>query len=112
MPANSQTIKSVGYDMMMSMPAGAVLVNTARKEVINEDDLLKVFEDRKDFFYIADIEPLYKPVLEEKYGDRVLFTAKKMGAQTEEANINAGIAAAKQIVDFFLTGNEKFRVNN
>ncbi len=111
MPANDETIKSVGYDLMMSMPQGAVLVNTARKEVINEDDLLKVFEDRKDFFYIADVEPTCRPVLEEKHGGRFLFTAKKMGAQTEEANINAGIAAAKQIVDFFQTGNEKFRVN-
>ncbi|MBN2667075.1 MAG: 3-phosphoglycerate dehydrogenase, partial [Bacteroidales bacterium] len=111
MPANSQTIKSVGYDLMMSMPPDAVLVNTARKEVINEDDLLKVFADRADFRYIADIEPACRPQLEEKFEGRYLFTAKKMGAQTEEANINAGIAAARQIVDYFLTGNEKFRLN-
>lgn len=111
MPANSQTIKSVGYDLLISMPPDALLVNTARKEVINEDDLLKVFEDRADFGYIADLEPACKPVLEEKYKGRFLFTAKKMGAQTEEANINAGIAAARQIVDYFLTGNEKFRLN-
>lgn len=111
MPANSQTIKSVGYDLMMSMPPDAILINTARKEVINEDDLLKVFTDRADFRYIADVEPDCRPLLEEKFEGRYLFTAKKMGAQTEEANINAGIAAARQIVDYFLTGNEKFRLN-
>ena len=111
MPANSQTIKSVGYDLLMSMPQDAILVNTARKEVINEDDLLKVFAERADFRYIADLEPDCRQLLEEKFEGRYLFTAKKMGAQTEEANINAGIAAARQIVDYFLTGNEKFRLN-
>lgn len=111
LPANSETIRSIGYDLMMSMPPDSILVNTARKEVINEDELLRVFEDRKDFFYIADLEPECKTVLEEKFGDRILFTAKKMGAQTEEANINAGLAAARQIVDYFKTGNEKFRLN-
>jgi len=111
MPANSQTVKSVGYDLMMSMPPDAILINTARKEVINEDDLIKVLIERADFRYIADIEPDCRPLLEEKFEGRCLFTAKKMGAQTEEANINAGIAAARQIVDYFLTGNEKFRLN-
>ncbi len=111
MPANSQTVKSVGYDLMMSMPPDAILINTARKEVINEDDLIKVLTERADFRYIADIEPDCRPLLEEKFEGRCLFTAKKMGAQTEEANINAGIAAARQIVDYFLTGNEKFRLN-
>jgi D-3-phosphoglycerate dehydrogenase len=93
------------------MPKGAVLVNTARKEVIDEDGLLKVFEEREDFSYLSDIEPDSKAVFEEKYVGRYFFTPKKMGAQTKEANMNAGIAASRQIVDFFTTGNEKFRVN-
>ena len=93
------------------MPPDAVLVNSARKEIINEEDLLRVFNDRHDFSYLADVEPDCKAVFEDKYKGRFFFTAKKMGAQTEEANINAGIAAARQIVDYFKTGNEKFRVN-
>jgi D-3-phosphoglycerate dehydrogenase len=111
MPANSHTVKSIGYDLLIRMPPNAVLVNSARKEIIIEEDLLKVFNDRHDFSYIADVEPDCREVFEEKYAGRFLFTAKKMGAQTEEANINAGIAAARQIVDYFKTGNEKFRVN-
>ncbi len=111
MPANSSTLKSIGYDLLFRMPPDAVLVNSARKEIINEEDLLRVFNDRHDFSYLADVEPDCKAVFEEKYKGRFFFTAKKMGAQTEEANINAGIAAARQIVDYFKTGNEKFRVN-
>jgi D-3-phosphoglycerate dehydrogenase len=111
MPANNETVKSINYDLLMRMPANAVLVNTARKEVINEDDLLRVFEERPDFRYLADIEPDCKQVLKDKYMGRFLFTDKKMGAQTAEANTNAGIAAARQIVDYFTTGNEKFRIN-
>jgi len=110
-PADEKTKKSVGYNLLKKMPADAVLVNTARKEVINEDDLLKIFEERSDFSYLSDIEPDCKAVLAEKFKGRFLFSAKKMGAQTEEANINAGLAAARQIVDYFKTGNEKFRVN-
>jgi D-3-phosphoglycerate dehydrogenase len=111
MPANDLTRKSIGYDILKIMPADAVLVNTARKEVIDEDGLLKVFTERADIKYLSDVEPDCKAVFEEKYKGRFIFTAKKMGAQTEEANINAGVAAARQIVDFFKTGNEKFRVN-
>ena len=111
MPANDKTKKSIGYDLLKKMPEGAVLVNTARKEVIDEEGLLKIFGDRPDFKYLSDVEPDSKAVFEEKYKGRYLFTAKKMGAQTEEANINAGVAAARQIVDYFKTGNEKFRVN-
>jgi D-3-phosphoglycerate dehydrogenase len=111
MPANEKTTKSINYDLLKRMPAKAVLVNTARKEIINETDLLKMFEIRPDFKYLADIEPDCRSVIEEKYQGRFIFTAKKMGAQTEEANINAGVAAAMQIVDYFKTGNEKFRVN-
>lgn len=111
MPANDKTKKSIGYDLLKSMPANAVLVNTARKEVIDEEGLLKIFEERKDIAYLSDVEPDCKAVFEEKYKGRYIFTAKKMGAQTEEANINAGVAAARQIVDFLTTGNEKYRVN-
>lgn len=111
LPANSLTIRSIGFKLLINMPFNAVLVNTARKEIINEEDLLKIFESRPDFRYLADVEPDCKSVFEEKYKGRFLFTAKKMGAQTKEANMNAGIAAAKQIVSYFKTGNEKFRVN-
>ena len=111
MPANDKTKKSIGYALLKQMPSDAVLVNTARKEVIDEEGLLKIFGERPDFKYLSDVEPDSKAVFEEKYKGRVLFTAKKMGAQTEEANINAGVAAARQIVDYFRTGNEKFRVN-
>lgn len=111
MPANGETRKSIGYDLLMRMPANSVLVNTARKEVINEDELLRVFEERPDFRYLSDIAPDCKDLVAEKFPGRFLFTEKKMGAQTEEANINAGIAAARQIVDYFKTGNEIFRIN-
>ena len=110
-PANDKTKKSIGLNLLKMMPPGAVLVNTARKEVIDEEGLLAAMEARPDFVYLSDIEPDCKPVFEEKYKGRFIFTAKKMGAQTEEANINAGVAAAKQICDFFATGNQKFRVN-
>ncbi len=83
------------------MPKNAVLVNTARKEVIDEEGLLKMFELRPDFKYISDIAPDCIADIESKYPNRYFFTPKKMGAQTSEANINAGIAAARQIVDFF-----------
>lgn len=111
MPANEKTRKSIGYGLLSLMPPDAVLVNTARKEVIDEDGLLKIFEERKDLSYLADVEPDCKTVFEEKYRGRYIFTTKKMGAQTEEANINAGVAAARQIVDYFRNGNIKFKVN-
>jgi D-3-phosphoglycerate dehydrogenase len=111
MPANDKTKKSIGYELLKKMPKGAVLVNTARKEVIDEEGLLKIFEERSDFRYLSDVEPDCKAVFDEKFKGRFIFTAKKMGAQTEEANINAGVAAARQIADFFKTGNEKFRLN-
>jgi D-3-phosphoglycerate dehydrogenase len=111
MPANDKTRKSIGFDLLKKMPADAVLVNTARKEVIDEDGLLKIFAERPDFKYLSDVEPDCKSVFEEKYKGRFIFTAKKMGAQTEEANINAGVAAAHQIVDYFKTGNERYKVN-
>jgi D-3-phosphoglycerate dehydrogenase len=111
MPANDKTKKSIGYDLLKRMPEDAVLVNAARKELIDEDGLLKIFSERTDIKYLSDGEPDCKAIIEERYKGRFIFTAKKMGAQTEEANINAGVAAARQIVDFFKTGNIKFKVN-
>lgn len=110
-PATAQTKKSIGYELLSQMPAGAVLVNTARKEVIDEDGLLQMFEKRPDFKYISDIAPDCKAEIESKYPGRFFFTPKKMGAQTAEANINAGIAAARQIVNFFEKGDATFQVN-
>ena len=111
LPYNEITKKSIRYELLKKMPDKAVLVNTARKEVIDETGLLKIFEERSDISYLSDIEPDCKAAFEEKYKGRFIFTARKMGAQTEEANINAGVAAARQIVDYFKTGNEKFKVN-
>jgi len=110
-PANSQTKLSINYALLSKMPANAVLVNTARAEVINEADLLKLFGDRKDFAYLSDVEPTNKPEFEANFKGRFFFTPKKMGAQTEEANINAGIAAATQIVNFLKNGDRTFQVN-
>ncbi len=110
-PANQQTKKSIGFDLLNKMPKNAVLVNTARKEVIDEEGLIKIFEMRPDFKYLSDIEPDSKQEIAEKYAGRYLFTAKKMGAQTSEANVNAGLAAAHQIVDFLENGVTTFQVN-
>jgi D-3-phosphoglycerate dehydrogenase / 2-oxoglutarate reductase len=110
-PANDKTKKSIGSRLLSLMPADAVLVNTARKEVINEEELVNLMEKRADFRYLSDVAPDNSAVFAEKFSGRFFFTPKKMGAQTEEANINAGVAAAKQIVDFFATGNETYRVN-
>ena len=110
-PALPSTIKSIGYDLITKMPKGATLVNTARKEVIDEDGLMKALEERPDLKYVTDVMPDNYAALQEKFGLRVFATPKKMGAQTAEANVNAGLAAARQIVDFFATGNRKFQVN-
>ncbi len=110
-PSNEKTKKSVGFDLISKMPKGATLINTARKEVINEEELLKVFSEREDFRYVSDIAPDCKDEITGKYEGRFFFTPKKMGAQTAEANINAGVAAANQIVDFIENGNETFKVN-
>lgn len=110
-PATAETKNSINYALVSRLPKNGILINTARKEVINEVDLLKVFADRPDFKYVADIAPDCKDEIAEKFGDRFFATPKKMGAQTAEANINAGIAAANQIADYFATGNERFRVN-
>ena len=110
-PALPATIKSIGYDLITRMPKGATLVNTARKEVIDEDGLMRALEDRPDLKYVTDVMPDNYAALQEKFGLRVFATPKKMGAQTSEANVNAGLAAARQIVDYFATGNVRFQVN-
>ena len=110
-PATPQTIGSIGYDLVTKMPKGATLVNTARKEVIDEAGLLKALEERTDLKYITDIAPDNLEEMKEKCGLRVFATPKKMGAQTAEANINAGLAAARQIVAFFKEGCTKFQLN-
>lgn len=110
-PATEQTKKSIGYELAMSMPAGATLVNTARKEVIDEQGLMAAMAERQDLKYITDIAPDAAAEFAEKFGNRFFATPKKMGAETAEANINAGLAAARQIVDFIENGNRKFQVN-
>jgi D-3-phosphoglycerate dehydrogenase len=110
-PATAETKNSINYALLSTMPQGAMLVNSARKEIINEAELAKLMEERSDFKYISDIMPSNDKELAEKFAGRYFSTPKKMGAQTAEANINAGIAAANQIVDFIKNGNEQFRVN-
>ncbi len=110
-PANDKTKKSINYELLSKMPKGGVLVNTARKEVIDEEDLVKMMEERPDFKYLSDIAPDNRAEIEEKFDGRYVFTAKKMGAQTSEANVNAGIAGATQIVNFLEKGDETFKVN-
>ena len=110
-PATPETKKSIGYDLITKMPKGGVLVNTARKEVIDEEGLEKALEARADLKYVADVKPDNAAALEEKFAGRVFFTPKKMGAQTAEANINAGIAAAKQVVAYLRDGVNKYQVN-
>lgn len=110
-PATDETRKSIGYDLITLMPKNGVLINTARKEVIDEDGLAKALEARPDLKYVADVKPDNADALKAAFADRVFFTPKKMGAQTSEANINAGIAAARQCVAFLKDGVDKFRVN-
>ena len=110
-PATAETKGSIGYDLAMSMPKGATIVNTARKEVINEEGLMKAMEEREDLKYITDIAPDAKEAYAEKFGKRYFGTPKKQGAETAEANVNAGLAAARQIVDYFVNGNVRFQVN-
>lgn len=110
-PATPETVGSIGRSLIERMPKGAILINTARKEVINEPELVEVLEARPDLKYVADVKPGNADVLVEKFADRVFFTPKKMGAQTAEANLNAGLAAARQIVAFFKDGTDRFRVN-
>lgn len=110
-PATAETKNSINYELVGKMPKGGILINTARKEVINEAELIKLMEERQDLKYITDIMPNANAEFCEKFAGRYFSTPKKMGAQTAEANINAGIAAAKQIVGYLKDGCEKFRVN-
>lgn len=110
-PATAETRGSIGYDLIRLMPQGGVLINTARKEVIDEAGLAKALEERPDLKYVADVKPDNADELKERFGNRVFFTPKKMGAQTAEANINAGIAAAEQVVAYLRDGINRFQVN-
>ena len=110
-PATAETKQSINYNLLSRMPKNALLVNTARKEVIHEEDLIRLMSERNDFKYVTDIMPASDYKMQEQFEGRYFSTPKKMGAQTAEANINAGIAAARQIVDFFVNGNTRFQVN-
>ncbi|HAQ19809.1 MAG TPA: 3-phosphoglycerate dehydrogenase [Prolixibacteraceae bacterium] len=110
-PANEKTRKSVSFDLMNKMPKGATVINTARKEVIDEEGLKKMLEERPDFKYISDIAPSCHDELAGKFDLRYYSTPKKQGAETSEANVNAGVAAAEQIVAFFESGDQTYRVN-
>jgi D-3-phosphoglycerate dehydrogenase len=110
-PATKETNQSINYQLCSKMKKGAILVNTARKEVINEKELIKLMEERPDLKYVTDLAPDAHEEFKKKFEGRYFATTKKMGAQTEEANINAGKAAANQIIDYFATGNTKFQVN-
>lgn len=111
LPANKHTKGMINEDLLSLMPEGATLVNAARKEIIDEESLLKVFEKRSDFRYITDVAPDCKDQIADRYAGRYFWTPKKMGAQTAEANINAGLAAARQIVSFIKDGDNTFQVN-
>lgn len=110
-PKTKETANSINFALLSKMKKGAVLINTARAEVVDEPSLLKMFAERPDFRYGADVAPACAAEIQEKYAGRFVFTAKKMGAQTEEANVNAGLAAARQIVAFFEKGDKTFQVN-
>ena len=110
-PATPETKGSIGRERLLSMPKGATLVNTARKEVIDEEGLKQALTERDDLKYISDIAPANAAELEELFGKRFFATPKKQGAETAEANINAGLAAARQTVDFLVNGNRRFQVN-
>ena len=110
-PATAETKESINRALVGLMPKGGVLVNTARKEVINEDELIMLMQERMDLKYMTDIMPAADAKFRTLFEGRYFATPKKMGAQTAEANINAGIAAAKQIVDYIENGVDRFRVN-
>lgn len=110
-PATDETKNSINKNLVGLMPKNGLLVNTARKEVINEDELIELMQERTDLKYVADVMPAADAKFRTLFEGRYFATPKKMGAQTAEANINAGIAAANQIVDFFVNGNTRFQVN-
>jgi len=110
-PANEETIKSIDYNLLSKTKKNAVLVNTARKEVINEADLMKWMEESEGFRYASDIAPDNREEIVEKFSGQTFFTARKMGAQTNEANIHGATAAVQQIIDFFEKGDRTYQVN-
>lgn len=110
-PLNEKTRKSVNFGLMNKMPKGGTLINTARKEVIDEEGLLRILQERPDFKYVSDIAPSNHDQLAGKFDCRYFSTPKKQGAETAEANVNAGVAAAEQIVAFFENGDQTYRVN-
>ena len=110
-PATPETKESINYALVNKLPKDGILLNTARKEVIDEPGLIQLMTEREDLKYVTDIMPAADAAFKEKFAGRYFSTPKKMGAQTAEANINAGLAAAHQIVGFLKEGNEKFRVN-
>lgn len=110
-PSTPETKQSINAALIGSMPQGGILVNTARQDVINEPELIATMQERTDLRYLSDLQLAAHDEAVEKLGDRYFATPKKMGAQTAEANINAGIAAAKQINAFFKDGDTKFKVN-
>lgn len=110
-PARGEHIKSVSYEVLKHLKDGSIIVNTARKEVVNEPDLVKIMEEKPGIKYMSDITPDCAAVFDEKFQGRFFFTPKKAGAQTAEANINAGVAAAGQIIDFFEKGVTTYQVN-
>lgn len=110
-PATAETKNSINHALLNNMPKGALLINTARKEVINEQEMIQLMDERADFRYVTDIMPAANAEFAEKFAGRYFATPKKMGAQTAEANINAGLAAARQIVDYLENGVTKFQVN-
>ena len=111
MPANADTKGSINYELMSRLPDNGIVINTARKEVINEADMVKIMSERPKFKYATDIKPSNHEEMVEKFGKRYLAATKKCGAQTAEANMNAGLAAAEQIVNFLENGDDEFRVN-
>ncbi len=110
-PATEQTKGSIGYDLVSRMPKGGCLINTARKEVIDEEGLMKILSEREDLRYVADVAPERAEEFAGKFGNRYFATPKKMGAETAEANVNAGLAAASQICRFFAAGDRTFQLN-
>lgn len=111
LPANADTKGSINYDFLNRLPENGIVINTARKEVVNEADMVRIMTEKSRFKYATDIKPSNHDEMVEKFGKRYFASAKKSGAQTSEANLNAGLAAAQQIVGFFRDGNEEFRVN-
>ena len=111
MPANKHTIESINYELLSKLPEHGMVINTARKEVVNEADLVRIMEEKPGFKYATDIKPNNHDEMVERFGKRYFASAKKCGAQTGEANVNAGLAAANQIVGYFKSGDETFKVN-